>query len=334
MDVEYVPLETTDEFLNQGRVQAVGREIILVTNRNRDGDIFVYDRAGKAVRKINRMGQGGEEYVRITEIIPDEDSNEMFVVDYTARKISVYDLYGNFKRSFKFADTGYYTYIFNYDRDNLICYMIHVPAGHEQSCHLIVSKRDGSITREIQIPLKELKTPTVIMGDATVTPTFHTTIQYRSNWVLANTSSDTVYNCLSDDNLKPLIVRTPSIHSMDPEVFLFPTTLTDRYYFMRTVKKEFDLTTMRGFPGTDLVYDRQEKAIFEYTVYNDDYSNKEQVSMNTISVNDEIATWLSLEAHHLVESYEKGELQGRLKEIAAGLDEESNPVVMLVKHRK
>jgi hypothetical protein len=70
-------------------------------------------------------------------------------------------------------------------------------------------------------------------------------------------------------------------------------------------------------------------------VYNGDYTGKEEMYMNVLRpVNHEIESWQALEAHRLVESYEKGELQGRLKEIAAGLDEESNPVVMLVKHRK
>mgnify|MGYP000041869284 FL=1 len=62
MDVEYIPLETNDNFINQGFVQAVGKELILVTNYRDDGDIFVYGRSGKAVRKINRKGQGGEGY--------------------------------------------------------------------------------------------------------------------------------------------------------------------------------------------------------------------------------------------------------------------------------
>lgn len=57
MDVEYVALETTDEFLTQGLVQDVGKEYILATNRNNDGDIFIFDRkTGKGVRKINRRG--------------------------------------------------------------------------------------------------------------------------------------------------------------------------------------------------------------------------------------------------------------------------------------
>jgi hypothetical protein len=51
-------------------------------------------------------------------------------------------------------------------------------------------------------------------------------------------------------------------------------------------------------------------------------------------VNHEIESWQPLEAHQLVEDYEKGELKGKLKEIAATLNEEANPVIMLIKHKK
>ncbi|MDR1258254.1 MAG: 6-bladed beta-propeller, partial [Tannerellaceae bacterium] len=54
MDVEYIPLETSDEFITQGSVRAVGKDIIVVTNRINDGNIFIFDRNGKALRKINR----------------------------------------------------------------------------------------------------------------------------------------------------------------------------------------------------------------------------------------------------------------------------------------
>lgn len=71
-DVEYVALDNTDEFITQGVVKAVGKKILLVTNRRNDGDIFVFDRTGKGLRKINRLGQSGEEYSHPTEIILDE----------------------------------------------------------------------------------------------------------------------------------------------------------------------------------------------------------------------------------------------------------------------
>ncbi|GHU57547.1 hypothetical protein FACS189411_11400 [Bacteroidia bacterium] len=107
MDVEYIPLETNDDFVCQGLMEDIGRNIMLVRNRINDGDIFVFDRKGKALRKINRKGQGGEEYANISRIILDEDNNEIFVESSSARKILVYDLYGNFKRSFKYIDTSY-----------------------------------------------------------------------------------------------------------------------------------------------------------------------------------------------------------------------------------
>jgi len=127
MDVEYIVLETNNNFLNQGVVMDIGKEIILVRNqfRNNDGDIFVYDRTGKAKRKLNRKGQGGEEYLIINGIVLDEDNGEIFVSDIMKKKIFVYDLYGKFKRSFNQKDDSKampYLKIFNYDRNNLICY--------------------------------------------------------------------------------------------------------------------------------------------------------------------------------------------------------------------
>jgi len=113
---------------------------------------------------------------------------------------------------------------------------------------------------------------------------------------------------------------------MNPEIFLFPGVLTDRYYFMQTVKKE------RELPTTDLVYDRQEKKIYQCTVYNADFSDrKEDLSIRAVN-NDTF--YFILEAYDLVEAYEKGQLKGKLKEIAANLDEESNPVIMLAKYKK
>ena len=122
MDVEYIALETTDDFITKGAVKAIGKDIMLVTNRGSDGEILVFDKNGKGLRKINRLGQSGEEYTQLTGLVLDEDNDEIFVKDNPARKIGVYDLLGNYKRSFKFTDTSYYNYIFNYDRDHLICY--------------------------------------------------------------------------------------------------------------------------------------------------------------------------------------------------------------------
>ncbi|GHU57550.1 hypothetical protein FACS189411_11410 [Bacteroidia bacterium] len=212
----------------------------------------------------------------------------------------------------------------NYDRDNLICYKHYWSEMDSiQSCHLIISKQDGRIIREIQTPVKEIQTLSVTMGEGVSTPVFYPTISDHDNWILMNPSSDTLYTCLPDGTISPFIVRTPSIHSMNPEIFLFLSAISERYYFMHTVKKEFDFETMKGFPNTDLFYDKHEKAIFKCTIYNNDFSDNREVFLKSRPVNHEIATSQSLDAYILIEAYKEGQLKGKLKEIAAELDEES-----------
>ncbi|MDR0698124.1 MAG: 6-bladed beta-propeller, partial [Tannerella sp.] len=72
MDVEYIPLETNDDFLCQGFVQAIGKDIIIVRNRSLDGHIFIFDRNGRGLKKLNRKGQSGEVYTNILGITLDE----------------------------------------------------------------------------------------------------------------------------------------------------------------------------------------------------------------------------------------------------------------------
>ena len=79
-DVEYIPLETTDEFVTLGWLQAIGKDVMIVRNMfAADGKIFIYDRKGKAVRKINRRVQGNEAYYATNGIYLDDEKGEMFV---------------------------------------------------------------------------------------------------------------------------------------------------------------------------------------------------------------------------------------------------------------
>ena len=61
-DVEYVPLETSDEFVTQGEVLDISEHFVAVKNWNNDGNLYLFDRQnGRGVRCINRRGQSGGE---------------------------------------------------------------------------------------------------------------------------------------------------------------------------------------------------------------------------------------------------------------------------------
>ena len=341
MDVEYIPLETNNDFVNQGIVMDIGEKFIIIVNRINDGDIFLYDRNGKALRKINRFGQGGEEYTNITSIILDEDDDEMFINQRSERKILVYDLYGNFKRSFNHKDSVMYRRVFKYDKDNLICDdgSYHTEGERNEQSFFIISKKDGSIVSEIKIPFKKEKSTLLMKTDENrmeiVGFSYYSIISHRGNWMLTVPSSDTIFECLPDQNIIPFIVRKPSIQSMDPEVFLHIGILTDYYYFMSIVTKEYDFVKGGNFPAKHLIYDRQEKKIYEYSLINDDFIKKRNIILDISGAksNDEILFSTKIETDYLIETYRKGELKGKLKEIAADLDEDSNPVIMIIKHK-
>lgn len=337
MEVEYIPLETNNDFVNQGVVRAVSEKLLVVTNRkSSDGNIYVYNRNGKALRIINRRGQGGEEYNSISSIILDENRNELFVCDSYSHAILIYDLDGNFKRRLATDKDKIFYNVYDFDREHLIAhdsFNENTAADlHTGQSFMLISKQDGYITKEIQIPFKEKKTVVTRFTDesgmtfAFQPNNFYPIVPNLNDYVLLEASADTLYRYSSTYTIEPFLERTPSIQTMNPEGFLFPLMLTDRYCFMETFVK--------GSGYQDVMYDKHENACFQYKVHNNDYTKDEEVSFKYRPLSREIPSCQSLDAQKLVLDYQKGRLKGQLKEIASKLDEDDNPVLMLIKHKK
>lgn len=338
MDVEYIPLESTDEFLCQGVVQAIGKEIILVKNVINDGDIFIFDRNGKGLRKFNRKGQGSEEYIFNLSVFLDEDKGEIYV-DEVIRNVLVYDLYGNFLRNIH-RDKVKWINASNYNSDFLIAR--ESPSAQkgkdaDNQLFVLISKQNGNVVKDFRIYFeKKIEWGiTNHAGNTGAAPRPYPIIPYHDGWLLMEPSSDTIFRISQDYSLSPFMARTPSIQSMKPAVFLLPCIFTDRYHFMETITMEANLLRNEGFPKTQLVYDKKENSLFEYTMLNNDFPEKGPVNFTMQeTTNSEIAFWQKMEPHELIEAYAKGQLKGKLKDIAAELQEDSNPVIMLVKYRK
>lgn len=332
MDVEYIALETSDDFLCQGTILDIGENLILARNNfTQDGNLYLFDRKGKGIRVINRRGQGGEEYTMAYGAVLDEDKEEIFVNDIMKKTILVYDLLGQFKRSFRCEGDLSLDYLHNFDGNHLLCAVnVQVNEGEPgKSLLALVSKQGGSISGRFEIPYKSKKeTAFVDAGNFLLYPYFPI-LPLENLWVLAEASSDTVFSVSSKKLMEPFFVRTPSIQSMDPEVFLFPKMLTGRYYFMERVKKQ------NGFDRTDWAFDRKEKAFFEYTLYNADYTDKQRINTTLWQhvPNARTGYCQIINSYELVDAYKQGRLQGKLKEIAAKLAEDSNPVIMLATNK-
>ena len=346
-DIEYVPLETTDEFITTGNVRAVGEKIIVTKNNGRlDGDIFLFDRTtGKGILHFDHLGQGGEDYTNILEILLDEKQGEIFVNNHYSRKVVVYDLEGNFKRSWKHNSDTFYDQIGCFDEDYLICH----DSGWEKSANespekrdyfMFISKQDGKTT---SIPLLyDRKISQLVWsseGKAMNYPRNKELFPYLGDWLLMETSSDTIFRIGKGLDLKPFIVRTPSVQE-GREFLLYPGIYSNRYQFMQKVKMEYDFQTREGFPRTDIAYDKIENKVYEAVVYNGDFLEKMPMKLGVnifilnIFNNEGVSFTETLYAPDLVEALNDGKLRGPLKEIASSLDEEDNPVILIAKYKK
>ncbi|HIX75064.1 MAG TPA: 6-bladed beta-propeller [Candidatus Parabacteroides intestinipullorum] len=346
-DIEYVPLETTDEFITTGNVRAVGEKIIVTKNNGRlDGDIFLFDRTtGKGILHFDHLGQGGEDYTNILEILLDEKQGEIFVNNHYSRKVVVYDLEGNFKRSWKHNSDTFYDQIGCFDEDYLICH----DSGWEKSANespekrdyfMFISKQDGKTT---SIPLLyDRKISQLVWsseGKAMNYPRNKELFPYLGDWLLMETSSDTIFRIGKGLDLKPFIVRTPSVQE-GREFLLYPGIYSNRYQFMQKVKMEYDFQTREGFPRTDIAYDKIENKVYEAVVYNGDFLEKMPMKLGVnifilnIFNNEGVSFTETLYAPDLVEALNDGKLRGPLKEIASRLDEEDNPVILIAKYKK
>ena len=339
MDVGYVPLETSDEFLAQGNIAFVGENIVVATNM-RQGDILLFDRAtGKGIRKINHKGFGPEEYIMPYNVVLFEDKNEMFVNDGPTSKIQVYDLEGNYKRTIKYKQGALVSLLIDFNDDYFLSQNVFDPIMQDAGeTFIYLSKKDGTMT-DIKVPYQ--KRLSVIMAkvfpDGSTQGAFPENSDFidpfQDGWLLTEPSADTIYFYKPDRSLKPFIVRTPSVQTMSPEVFLFPGVLTDDYYFMQSVTKEYDFDKNEGMPSTPLVYDVAEQKIYKYTVHNADYEDREE-NLSKQNVSNKLAFYQASPADELIEAQEDGKLKGKLSDIAAHLDIEDNPVVMIVKPKE
>ena len=190
----------------------------------------------------------------------------------------------------------------------------------------IISKKDGAFKALIEIPrMKQISITSNQSGfGAKLFPL--NIIPYRNNWILSDVSSDSLFSFSLDFKITPIIARTPPIHTMNSPTVLQPTMFTDRYYFMGSEQN--------GVVMKQLVYDSREKALFECSIYNEDYPDMPiTLSRGAMNTCNEVVSAIKYESFELVKANKEGKLKGRLKEIASKLDEDDNPVLVLLKYK-
>jgi len=334
-EVEYIPLETTDDFLVQNTPLYIGEEYIII-HEYKLGTILAFDRkTGKAVNRIGRAGSGPGEYTEyLRSLTMDRETGIIYVFDPgNGNKILTYDIDGKFLGEFTTA--GNYYYMLDYDGEYLLCADLHTGRGQP---FVLVSKKDGSETTEITIPIAERRIFEIVTPNLRLRyPLPSSILRNGKEFILTEFTSDTIYRFNPENrSLTPAILRYPPIDNMEIPYYLYPTGFTGDYIFVNYIKQDAQMTEQGAvsIPGDQLVFDRKSGEVYKQHIVNADYDRGRPYSLS--GTNGDFPAGVvvyMLTALELADAYEAGKLSGKLEEIASGLKEDDNPVLMIVKFK-
>lgn len=343
-DIEYVPLETTDDILLGGSsvLSAVTDKYILV-HEVRLGDIFVFDRkTGKLYSHFNHKGQGGMEYNWIENgTILDEKKEEIYVC---SQFIQVYSLQEEYKRTLKINGFDHYMKIFNYDDESLLIYDdVNIEPGRESKTkkepYSLVSKKDGSLISVLGIHFAKRYSNAIsqkLEGNMwrPLRISYYQNMHNGSDLMIMDISSDTLYQLSPDKGLIPLLARTPSVHASEPRNIWIPVLTTDRFMLIGTFLLDFNSS---GGKIPFYMYDFETGNVSKVSILDTEYDTRawsqgrwEPGGSPAIAKN---MSADFIQASSVIDAYKGKRLKGNGMKIAKTLVEDDNPVVRILKFK-
>ena len=342
-DVEYVALETTGNFLldSWSQLSYVSDNYIVVWQRQ--GDIFVFNSDGKALHHFNRLGGGPDEYPRISNVVFDEKNEEIFVSGNFSR-IIVYSISGNYKRTLALPDNLRNITVYNFDDETLLVYDATglLSDEYREEPYLFVSKQNGSIvsTLGFSLPVRYSNRTNPqfnASGEVVQAPMLITTpnnIRYGEDFLIADISSDTIYMLTKNKDLAPILVRKPSVYSSSPFKTVLTSLLkTDKFIFLWRIA--FDIAAILNNQNiyTSLMYEIETGRTYHVSFINDDFPSWTWIpSADNLEIGKNMTADL-IDTALLKDAHDERKLRGELEKLVETLDEEDNPVLMIVKFR-
>lgn len=342
-DIEYLPIATSDSILVNSGPSVVSEEGIVIRG-GKPGEILLFDKQGQKLQgRIYRRGQGPEEYTAIIRNIVDWKRKEVFIADYT--NLKVYDFSGNYLRTLISDSDMMKIDVCDLNLNSLLC--SHNREGSEEAYHpyFILSKDNGKKdTLSIEIPCFIASNRKILWDDGHANDAYGFLPQLLNCadkiW-LTDVALDTVFVMHPDQTFEAVMVPL-HIPTTDKEApLLFFRGINDHFAWASRLPRNItvkmgDMVANREKKGVLYMYNRQTDEWFEPIYRNRAITNRD---MDPKFINITAVPYgyglVELSAMDLVEAYNKNEIADeKLKEIASKLQEEDNPVLMILKFKK
>ena len=152
--ISYIPLETSGRSL-LGKVNniALSDSMIFVSDIN--WRLLAFDRQGKFLRQIGRIGNGPGEHIHLFEISLSPDGRRMLFLAGD-RGVFEYDLMGKFFKNYKMPENmGYVDMFVPMNEDLFVFTPLNTPAEMDpHDTKLFISDLDGNVEREYKMSYK------------------------------------------------------------------------------------------------------------------------------------------------------------------------------------
>lgn len=153
-------------------------------------------------------------------------------------------------------------------------------------------------------------------------------------FLLKDQSSDTIYSLSGDKILRPMVVQTPSIQSLDPHLILYPTFQVGNVLRMSYAKMVLEGSGSFPFP-TNLIYSYPEKKLYKYgessfgSTSNTGFSGIAHATRKNVFLFPKIETQSNPKKVDVLNAPEK-EKESQLKQLLSQRQDDDNPIVMVV----
>lgn len=355
-DVSYIPLKFGEENVLVGTSFGVGRNIFVSRNEIFLGDIsqgspklVTYNFDGEPTRIFGSYGRGPGEYISMTGFVVDTLAREVIIYDTQLGKFIVYGMDGDFKREKNLEQTYQYfnlalenindRYIVAYKEDSQIMSDEDILRGDRlyMGANELVTRGklfmlfDKQTLEEVDFIDFEYEKPCRWMIFTLVTNLTTT----KNGVYITSTRSDTTYFLDKNLTLTPRFVDITKYDDINHEARLFPAAESEQYIFFST-ELEHDLDNQNK--QRYFVYDKKTNKLSRINTglsergisssYLELIKNNVVFNQHTTTLNHNYVAIL-IPPHYIFDKY--NDLPVALKRTASQIQENDNPVLMLIK---
>lgn len=345
-NVEYIPLETNDSsLLPQNCYNYYVSDKYIITSDIVTYETFIFDRTGQFIRKVAHHGPGDKEYISPFYLTIDFINEEFTVFDMT--RLLTYSFDGTFRYSSHFERRRIMPLAYNYDQDNILMYNndfnFETKRSEDEHPYYIINKKEGSM-HPLHIAIPYRISPIVhheftfisgkLVNSQTETLPLHQLLKNGTDYLISDPALDTLYS-FKKNRLTPIAVQYPSVRSSNPPTVISPFVYTDSYILFMPISVFYNASNPKKpyWDAPKLAWDRKSNEIEKWIIFNPDASKRAMgFAVVSNSCYDNMTVFYD-SAENLLLRYNKGMLNGKLKDVSSRLNEEDNGVLTIIKYK-